>query len=257
MTQTDNIVRLVREVLGTDLLGAYLHGSAVLCGLRPRSDVDVLAVSRRPTTDQQRRALGDGLREMSGARARRGPARPIELTIVVQSEVRPWRYPPRSEFLYGDWLREQFERGDIPAPGPCPDLAPIITIALLGDCPLFGPPPAEVLDPVPHADLIRAVVGQIPDLRADLEPDTSNVLLTLARIWMTVSTGAIASKDEAADWAIAHLPAVHRPVLANARAIYLGNAPDRWDGLFPQVHPQVDHVIQQIERLAAAALTAR
>src|SRR6266540_352922 len=33
-----------------------------------------------------------------------GPARPVELTIVVQSEVRPRRYPPRRELWYGEWL---------------------------------------------------------------------------------------------------------------------------------------------------------
>jgi streptomycin 3"-adenylyltransferase len=104
-------VRLVRDVLGEDVLGAYLHGSAVLDGLRPGSDVDVLAVLRRSATTAERRALVDGLLDISGSRARRGPARPVELTLVVQSDVRPWRYPPRSDFLYGEWLRDDYERG--------------------------------------------------------------------------------------------------------------------------------------------------
>ncbi|TAJ98915.1 MAG: hypothetical protein EPO36_13895 [Chloroflexota bacterium] len=93
MTQVESIVTLVRDVLGDDLLGAYLHGSAVLGQLRPRSDTDVFVVSRRGLTMAVRRALTDGIMAISGRRAHAGPARPIELTVVVQSEVRPWRYP--------------------------------------------------------------------------------------------------------------------------------------------------------------------
>jgi streptomycin 3"-adenylyltransferase len=95
----------VREVLGQDAVGAYLHGSAVLGGLRPHSDIDVLVVSRRGTTSDEKRALIDRLLPISGRGDPSGRARPIELTIVVESEVRPWRYPPRLDFMYGDWLR--------------------------------------------------------------------------------------------------------------------------------------------------------
>jgi streptomycin 3"-adenylyltransferase len=53
---------------------------------------------------------------------------------------------------------------------------------------------------------------------ADLESDTTNVLLTLARIWTTVATGRIRSKHVAADWVTARLPEEHRIVIARARA---------------------------------------
>ena len=253
MTQLDAIVRLVRDVLGDDLVGAYLHGSAVLGQLRPRSDTDVLVVARRGLAPAERRALTDGIMAISGRRARGGPARPIELTVVVQSEVRPWRYPPRSEFLYGEWLRDGYERGDVPAAEESPDLAPLISMVLLGNRAVFGPPPADVLDPVPAADLVRAVVHGIPGLLDDLEPDTANVLLTLARIWTTVATGEIRAKDAAADWVLGRLPEEHRPVLARARAVYLGEVEvERWDDLRSQLRPHADFVIGEIERAVAA-----
>jgi predicted nucleotidyltransferase len=252
MTQTDAIVRLVRDVLGTDLIGAYLHGSAVLGGLRADSDTDVLVLSRRRTTAQQRRELVERLMSISGSKAR-PPARPVELTIVVQADVRPWRYPPRSEFLYGEWLRNGYEAGDTPSPGPSPDLAPLITMVLTGNHPLFGPPPAEVLDPVPPEDLRRAIVAGIPDLLADLDTDTRNVLLTLARIWTTLATGEIRSKDAAADWALAHLPEEHRSVLARARAAYLGEEADTgWADLLSPARAHADHVVREIEHMIQA-----
>ncbi|MEO3780255.1 aminoglycoside adenylyltransferase family protein [Micromonospora sp. B11E3] len=244
------IGRLVGEVLGSAAVGSYLHGSAVLGGLRPASDVDVLVVSRRSLDDPRRRALLDGLLAISGSRV---GARPVELTVVVQSEVRPWRFPPTGDFLYGEWLRAEFESGGPPRPEPMPDLALLITMVLAGDRPLAGPPPARVLDPVPPADLVRASVAGIPGLLDDLDGDTRNVVLTLARVWSTLATGEIRSKDAAADWALARLPPEHRPVLRHARELYLtcGYADESWGAeLTARVRSHVDRVLAEIERLA-------
>ena len=248
--QLDQVLALVDEVLGSDIVGAYLHGSAVLGGMRPRSDIDVLVVSRRATTGEQKQRLVSRLLGISSPTDLPGPRRPIELTIVVESEIRPWRYPPRFDFLYGDWLRGAFEAGNLePWPSTTsPDLAPLITMVLQGNRPLVGPPPAEVLDPVPAGDLLRAIVAGIDGLLDDLADDTRNVVLTLARIWMTVATGAIGPKDEAASWALARLPDEHRAVLARARAVYLGED-ERWDDLESRVRPHVDFVVREIERL--------
>lgn len=254
MSQVDDLVKLVRGVLGDDAVGAYLHGSSVLGGLRPKSDVDVFVVTRQPTTHDQRRALVEGLLDISGSKARRGPARPVELTVVVDSQVRPWRYPPVLDFLYGEWLRDDYERGDTPSPAPSSDLAPVITMVRNGDTPLFGPRPAELLDPVPVQDLHTAIVAQVPSLLEDLETDTRNVLLTLARIWMTVATGRITPKDEAAEWALQRLPPEHQPVLERARAAYLtGQEEPLWDDYSAQIRPHCEYVVAQIERLAPPA----
>ena len=48
--QLARVVDLTGDVLGAELAAAYLLGSAVLGGLRPDSDLDVLALTRRPTT---------------------------------------------------------------------------------------------------------------------------------------------------------------------------------------------------------------
>ena len=207
-------------MLGESLLGAYLHGSAVLGGIRPTSDVDVLAVVSQPTTKDQRSDLTRQLMAISDP-SREQRQRPVELTVVRQADVRPWRYPPRAEFQYGEWLRADYARGFVPAPGANPDLAPLITVVLMGNRPLLGPPPADLLDPVPAADLRRAIVAGVPELMADLEPDTRNVLLTLARIWHTTATGEIVSKDQAAEWAAQRLPPTEAEVVRLAATQYV------------------------------------
>ncbi|MFD2691929.1 aminoglycoside adenylyltransferase family protein [Streptomyces phyllanthi] len=250
MRQLDDVLHLVRRVFGDGLVGAYPHGSAVLGGLRPSSDLDVLVVVRRRTTEDERRALVDGLMRLSGARAVGGAARPVELIVVARDDVRPWRYPPRCEFLYGEWLRDDFQRGVVPEPAPMPDLAPLITMALGGGTALLGPPPDEVLAPVPYEDLRRAIVAGVPDLMAELEPDTRNVLLTLARVWTTLATGTIKSKDAAAGWALGLLPPEHRPALALARAAYRGERPDDWRGIMPRARALAAHMAGEIGHLS-------
>ena len=154
--QLDRVAGLVREVLGPSVVGAYLFGSAVLGGLRRESDLDVLVVSKRHTTREEKQRLVERLLAISGRPTPNGRLRRVELTIVVESELKPWRYPPSFDFQYGDWLRTEFERGVL-EPWPTkvnPDLAALLTMVLLADAPVLGPPPAAVLDPVPHDDLV-------------------------------------------------------------------------------------------------------
>lgn len=239
-----HLLPLLHRTLGTTILGVCLHGSATLGGLRPHSDIDVLVVVREPMSHPQRRALVGELLKASGTPV--GGNRPVELIVVVQDDIRPWRYPPTCDFLYGEWLRGDYERGFLPAREPMPDLAPLLTMALNGDAPLYGSPPADLLDPVPHHDLRRAVVAGVPQLVAELDTDTRNVLLTLARVWTTLATGAIRSKDAAADWALPRLPAQHRPVLAHARAVYLGERTEDWTGLRRGIRPCADFLVRAI-----------
>jgi predicted nucleotidyltransferase len=250
--QLTRVVMLIRDVLGPDAVAAYLFGSAVLGGLRSESDLDVLAVARRRTSHEEKQRLVDRLLAISGRPTPSGPWRRVELTIVVEREVKPWRYPPNFDFQYGDWLRSEFERGNV-EPWPTtvmPDLATLITMVILADTPLFGPPPAQFFDPVPPGDLISAMLAGIDSLRGNLHSDTRNALLTLARIWSTLATGVIRSKDAAADWVLARLPEEHRPVLARACAVYLGQHPEGWDDIGDRLDPHVEYVVAEIKRLA-------
>lgn len=222
------VAALITRVLGANALGSCLYGSVVEGGLKPASDVDVLVVARDSLGRSERDALVSGLMPISGSRV---GARPLEVTVVVQSEIRPWRYPPVGDFLYGEWRRDDYEAGHLPVPELMPNLAVEITQALNADRPLTGPSPRDLLAPVPAADLVRGSLDGVPALLEDLLDDSRNVLLTLARVWCTVATGGIRSKDAAADWALARLPPEHRPALARARDLYLtsGYTDEVWD----------------------------
>jgi Domain of unknown function (DUF4111) len=151
-------------------------------------------------------------------------------------------------------MRAKLERGELPEwPRPDPDVAVLLETARRAAVPLLGPPLPAVVQPVPRADLVRTMVSSILVLMPGIEEgdDRRNGLLTLARIWMTLATGEFRSKAEAANWALEHLPEPHRPVLAHARAAYLGAESEDWRELAPRVRPHVDHVVERIRTLAA------
>ncbi len=247
---------ILRHTLGDAALAVYLYGSAVAGGLRTHSDIDVLTISNRSLSDDERATIIRLLLPISGQRAIGGPERPIELSVVARSSLVPWRYPPSIELQYGEWMRGEFEQGEMPAwPHPDPDVTILIETARRAAVPLLGPPIVDVMEPVPRHDLVRAMIESIPVLMPGIEEgdDRRNGLLTLARIWGTLANGEILSKDEAANWALARLPEEHRPVLAHARAAYLGDEPEAWPDLDPHVRPHVDHVVKQIQALASSA----
>jgi streptomycin 3"-adenylyltransferase len=254
MTQLDAVVRVVLEVLGEQLVGIYLHGSTARDGMRPHSDLDVLVVSAARLSEAQRADLVRGLLAISG---RWGDAetRPIELTVVAQPEVRPWRYAPRMELQYGEWLRAAFQRGEIPPAEANPDLAPLLTMARQANRPVFGPPATVVLDEVPAADLRRAIVGEIPGMLMDFPNDTTNYLLTLARVWVTIATGEIVGKDEGAAWTLERLPVELRAPLARALAAYEGEVGyGGWEGAeLDAARATADAIVGAIEALNRGA----
>ncbi|GAA0594698.1 hypothetical protein GCM10009546_66140 [Actinomadura livida] len=142
----------------------------------------------------------------------------------------------------------------MPGAESCPDLAVLITMVLMGGSSVFGPAAGEVLEPVPREDLRAALLDGVPGLLGEVETDTRNVLLTFARIWSTLVTGRIWSKDEAASWALARLPVEHRAVLVRARSIYLGLEDERWDDLQDAVWEHVGYVRRQIQAVSGSGV---
>ena len=163
--QAAGVARAILGVAGDGVVGIYRYGSAVDGGLRPASDIDVLAVVRESLTPGQRATLVARLR----ADREGDPAcRPVEMTIVVRSQVVPWHYPPIADLAYGEW----FPADHAWDPAPCPHLAVELTQVLAAYAvPLAGPPPGNLLDPVPRADLVRSGRDAVPGLRAETPPE--------------------------------------------------------------------------------------
>ena len=205
--QIQQCVIVLENILKKDLLSIYLYGSAMIGGLQKYSDIDLFVISKRTTTSEEKIQIIKNFLQISG-RYMKEEKLPIELTIVNISEINPWKYPTKFDFQYGEWLRDNFEKGEVEpwSTKIMPDLAILITKVLLASKTLFGFPPEKLLCPIPHQDFILATADAINNLENELFSDTRNVLLTYARIWYTLENDALSSKQIAARWALAQIP---------------------------------------------------
>jgi len=109
--QIKSVLLTLQRWIGDMLFGVYLHGSAVSGGLRPQSDIDLLAVVQSVLAESQLNGLLLDLMHLSG----RHPAVPrgarcLEVMVFCQAELNRSDYPARAEFVYGEWLQEALSR---------------------------------------------------------------------------------------------------------------------------------------------------
>jgi len=221
---------ITREAPGSPV-AMYLTGSYCDGGLRPESDLDILLITRASLQVGERRVLVEHLLGCSGTRASRQPGRPVELISLVLDDIKPWRYPAMRDFLYGEWLRTDYEAGRLPHRAVDPNLPVMITSARQHSSPLMGPPLAELTEPVPREHLTQSMFDALPSLLDDLVGDERNVLLTLARILFSLRTGRIAPKDVAAAEVCPILAPADADILDLAARAYRGEVREDWTEL--------------------------
>lgn len=226
-TQAVVVTDHLRRRLGDHLLAVWLYGSFVEGDPKPASDLDLLALLDRRLCDDERATLMTELLSLSAPPG--DPAqRALELTCVVLPEIRPWRHPAMRELQFGEWLRKDLSEGRLGDRQPDPDLALLLAQARSHGVSLHGPDPAALLPVVPRSDIRAAILTMLPEVARNLLGEEKHALLTLARMWVTLSTGAIVSKDTAAIRVAPQLPPIHRPVLLRARAAHRGTISEDW-----------------------------
>lgn len=234
--------RLTDVVIGQlegNLVGLILHGSAVHGGLRPDSDIDLLAVVARPLTSAERASLTDALLRVSGRRALDGPARPAEITVVLSEDLSGDPAGIATEYQYGEWLRDEITSGRIPERHHNPDLVLILAMARTGVS-VVGAAPEMILPEVSQADVSAALVAALPALLANVGGDERNVALTVARMQVTRDTGRFVPKDVAAELIAERVTDEYAQMLRTAAAAYRGEATDDWEALRPALVAYLD-----------------
>lgn len=146
------------------------------------------------------------------------------------------------EMQFGEWLREDICQGIYEPAQQDWDIVLLITQILETSIPLKGERAERLFTPAPAAQLLKALRYPL-DLwqsTADVQGDEYHIVLTLARIWYTLSTGRFTSKDAAADWLLPQLPEEYAATLRAAQREYLGLEQQDWHILLPAVVRFVD-----------------
>ena len=219
-----------REILRDDLIGIYLHGSAVMGCFNPaKSDLDVIVVVRSPLSDAVKKAYMD----MVVAASASGPAKGIEMSIVTFDACRPFVYPTPYELHFSmghlDRYRKDPERYILEMKGTDRDLAAHFTILeKRGRC-LYGPPIRDVFDEVPKQAYLDSIWYDIEDAPADISEHPMYMTLNLARVAAYAEEGLVLSKKEGGEWALANVPKAYAPLIRDALGEYTENAEVAYD----------------------------
>lgn len=246
-TQITEIITLAKKLFTEDLLGVCLYGSSVLGGLRPNSDLDLLILLKTRLSEEARKILTRRLLEISGE-VGCTDKRPMEVTVLCHKDLVPWHFPPRYEYMYGEWLRTEIEAGMIPCAEHDPDLAILLWQARTYGISLVGDPIEAMLPSIPFQDIQKAIRDSLPSLISNITQDERNVLLTLCRMWYTLATGTICSKDAAARWVLPRLPQEYVSLVEMAEKAYLGETTDCWEEKKDLLVQLGTWMRQQIER---------
>ncbi len=144
-----------RQELGENLTGIYLHGSAAFGSMSEGSDLDFIAVTERPPTQEQKEHLIAALLQLE----REAPAKGLEMSVVLLRDCRDFAYPTPYQLHYSPMHRRAFEQD---LAGYCRrmqgvdcDLAAHFTVIRRVGIVLFGSPIREVFGPVPFCGLSR------------------------------------------------------------------------------------------------------
>ena len=250
--EVDGITAASREILSDDLAAVYLHGSLALGCFNPdRSDIDLLVIAQRVLTAADRLRFARAMLDCSGQ------PRPVEISILLVDNLRPWRHPCPYEFHFGESWRQRFadalaaDEPDLPLPEPRtdPDLAAHVTVARARGVALFGAPPAETLPQVPHADYLDAILADFAWCRENAPESDVYVVLNACRVLAAARHRLVLSKSEGGEWALAALPDALRPIVVRALATYRGDAEKM--PLDPALAARfVEHMVRAIEQAA-------
>lgn len=247
--QIRNAVASISHLLEGAVLGIYLHGSAAQSQLRPQSDIDLLVINRRPVMERERVALTAALLQLSGRHPHRtGESRCLEVMIFDINGRGIHCNPAQTEMVYGEWLRDAYERGEPAGPTHDPENTLILAQARENSFPLYGPDAVQLLPEVSSTAIQSAMRIGLPVLMDGLDGDERNVILTLARMWRTAEIGDFVAKDVAALWARPRLLEQDAFLLDYARKAYLGEITDAWGDKHTAAKSFAEYMREQIVR---------
>ena len=221
----EGFVERSKSILRDDLVGIYLHGSAVMGCFNPeKSDVDLIVVVDRPMSDPVKRAFLEMVVEYNAL----GPAKGIEMSVVLREVCKPFVYPTPYETHFSaghlDSYQEDPEGYIRRMKGDDKDLAAHFTILQArGRC-LYGAPLEDVFEPVPPRDYLDSIWYDVENAPEEIAEYPMYLILNLARVLAYGSEGLILSKKEGGEWALDRLPPEYRPLIRDALREYTESA---------------------------------
>lgn len=243
---TENFTRRSREILGDNLVGIYLHGSAAMdCFNEKKSDIDLLTVVDRPISDEEKRKYMD----MAAALNADAPEKGIEFSIVKRDVCRPFVYPTPFELHFSvahlPWYQANPYDYVEKMKGTDKDLAAHVTmIRHRGKC-LWGKGIKEVFGEVSRECYFDSIWNDIKNAEEEITANPTYIILNLCRVLAYKKEGLILSKREGGNWGIENVPEKYRSLILQALEEYVWDRKGKWEESCVQEYAA--YMIEQIK----------
>ncbi len=212
---------ICRRILGENLVGVYLHGSAAMGCFHPKlSDLDFIAVVEESVPDA---AKLDFLGELVPLHAQ-APAKGIEMSIVRREFCERFAYPTPFELHFSamhlNRLLKNPQAYAKEMKGTDKDLAAHFTVLKKCGIVLWGKRIEAVFGAVPPEAYTDSICGDIENAPEEIAENPMYMTLNLCRVLAWLQKGAILSKREGGEWGLAALPQEFRGLPALALRCY-------------------------------------
>ncbi len=214
---TENFVKQSQKILGDNLAGIYLHGSAAMgCFNEKKSDIDLLVVVDSALSDEIKRRYMDMVVELNTYAPKKG----FELRIVKKNVCRPFIYPTPFELHFSNthlqWYKTDPSDYIDRMKGVDKDLAAHFTIIYhRGKC-LYGEEIKDVFEKVSKEFYFDSIRNDIKDAREEIMTDPTYFILNLCRVLAYRKDGLILSKREGGNWGIDNVPGKYHSLILQA-----------------------------------------
>ena len=179
-----------RAVAGSQLTALYLHGSAVLGGWSPRSDVDVLVVAADGAADAAVAAIADGLARMAASCPGRGLESSVVSATAAARAAPPWTFLVHVATGPGEPTGGRIASGR--DHGGDRDLLMHYAVCRAAGLAALGPPPRQVIGEVGRREILGYLADELSwGLEHAPEP---YAVLNACRALIYLAEGRIVSK---------------------------------------------------------------
>ena len=205
-TVINSFVEKSKEILQDNLVGVYLHGSAVMVCYNPaKSDIDLIVVVKDSIEDKVKKSFMDMVVELN----EKGPAKGIEMSIVKQGVCKPFAYPTPFELHFSiahlGWYGKDPDDYISKMKGEDKDLAAHFTIInYRGKC-LYGASITDIFADVPVQDYIDSIWNDIAEAEEEITDNPMYIILNLARVLAYIKGGLVLSKKEGGEWGLKNI----------------------------------------------------
>lgn len=216
-----SLVQQSKNILGDNLVGIYLHGSAVMgCFNDKKSDLDFIVVIKADISNVIKRQYMELAVELN----KQAPAKGIEFSIVRENVCNPFVYPTPFELHFSithlNWYLSEPEDYIEKMKGTDKDLAAHFTIIYHRGETLFGKEIKEVFAKVSRENYFDSIWCDIEKSKAEIEDNPTYIILNLCRVLAYIKEDLILSKLEGGNWGLKNIPEEYHSLISNALTEY-------------------------------------